>query len=481
MEGDVAARWGGALTADRGYHRSGQQAGRWTGLGTSAAAVTVGPADWRRFDLLAFWCRASRARGLKFEVQVESQGRPAVSRPVSVDWEGWQEVRLPLADFGEADWQHVTALRMRAVGSPPADAALWFDDLRLVIVPPDPNRPRPEGLLCDFEADDLELWGGGLAPDTEHFTSGKQSGLWTDPPRNDNRTLEPPIKDWTPYQYVEFDVYSRAANEAEFIFTVFSDNPDTDGPDYWSTIVKVNWEGWKHFKIPFRRMFEMRRPVGWDRVSAVRLYGMGWGMPEVPDTVLSFDALRLSKGPGHKLEEGVLDDFEEGPYAWWGGMDEGPVPAKQGQQCGQLRRTATHTGMNPPVSDWRPYKKVTAWVYAAGLGGVHCVAWLNCSAFHSAPPPAPPPPPPPAPPPAPGVPAPPAAAPAPPALPPPDQWPGFVGLVEGEWRRAEWWFPAGTDPAALANVKRLMVGVTAFNGQVPTEAITCVDDLRLER
>ena len=163
-------------------------------------------------------------------------------------------------------------------------------------------------------------------------------------------------------------------------------------------------------------------------------------MPEYPETILSFDNMRLTPGPHHQMAEGVLDDFEEGPYAWWGGMSEGRIPAKQGERCGRLRLTATHVGMAPTVTDWRAYTRATAWVHATGLGGRPCGLQLR---VYGAPDPVRP-------------------------------WPS---VTEGEWQRVQWVFPTDADRALFEGVRRVFVRPVGC----PEGAEIHIDDLRLER
>ncbi len=374
MEGDLTSRWGGVLAPERGYYQSGRQSARWPDLRAPAPARWDLPAQsWRRYDAVAVSCYARNATGavVKFSVTSADGGRQAGWFGVG---EGWHQEVVPFDRFrGEppVDWSRVTSLTvsLEQTAELPDAARLCLDDLRLVSLPSAHQPAAEPGLLCDFETEE-ELW-DGMQYDDERWTSGRRSGHWVSPINNTAISYEPPITDWTPYQYVEFDVYSGVPNGDQFIFTVYSDNIAEQGPSYWGYIITVDWEGWRHFKVPFRRMYSPRSPAGWDQVSTIRLSSRGWGMKEFDDTDLSFDRMILTKGPGHRLPPGMLDDFEEGPYSWWF-MLAGPIPAYREQGCGWLYLRddgRAYAYMRPAISDWRGFRQLHVCVYAAHAQG----------------------------------------------------------------------------------------------------------------
>jgi hypothetical protein len=100
-------------------------------------------------------------------------------------------------------------------------------------------------------------------------------------------------QDWSKYGAVHFWMYSPAANNSSFIFVINSENPATEGSDYWGLMVKVDWEGWKEFTIPFRELEPTRQPLGWDKVAYVYFTATGWGQTLNPATVLVLDGFEL--------------------------------------------------------------------------------------------------------------------------------------------------------------------------------------------
>jgi hypothetical protein len=251
--------------------------------------------------------------------------------------------------------------------NPTGPVTLYLDNIRLTKQLPAGLQRRP-GIVSDFEEADLALW-KGLRGDTDHVTEGVSAGRWERPDTVQTVAFDVAM-DWSAYQDLEFDCYSEAATNDRFILTIQSMDKPADRPYYWAYIFPVNWTGWRHYKIPFRRLLSIRNPLGWDRVSGIHMYANGWGMQVVPETALVFDNMRLTKGEPRTAPTGLIDDFEEGPWAWWW-MDEGSVPAHGGEHCGQF---PLHEGWrlaegNPLTTDWSPYKELRLWLYTRKLTG----------------------------------------------------------------------------------------------------------------
>jgi len=225
-------------------------------------------------------------------------------------------------------------------------------------------------MVSDFEEGDLPLW-RGLEPEYALVTEGESAGRWEHMDQVLSVTFTMPM-DWSAYDALEFDCYSESANNDRFILCVQSmEEPRRSGhDDYWAYIFGVDWEGWRHFRIPFRRLLHMRWPSGWDKVTAIRMWANGWGMSANPDTKLVFDNMRLSEGERRTVPQGLVDDFEEGPWAWWW-MDEGSVAAHSGDHCGQFPLNAgwRRASCNPLTTDWGPYRELRFWVYTEKLNG----------------------------------------------------------------------------------------------------------------
>jgi hypothetical protein len=251
--------------------------------------------------------------------------------------------------------------------NPTGPVTLYLDNIRLTKQLPAGLQRRP-GIVSDFEEADLALW-KGLSADTDHVTEGLSAGRWERPDVVHTVAFDVAM-DWSDYQYLEFDCCSEAATNDRFILMIESMDKAADRPHYWAYMFPVNWTGWRHYKVPFRRLLGIRNPLGWDRVSGIHMYANGWGMQVVPETTLVFDNMRLTKGEARQVPAGLIDDFEEGPWAWWW-MDEGSVPAHGGEHCGQfpLHEGWRHAECKGLTTNWSPYKELRLWLYAENLNG----------------------------------------------------------------------------------------------------------------
>ncbi|HHV44556.1 MAG TPA: hypothetical protein GXX57_07815 [Firmicutes bacterium] len=141
-----------------------------------------------------------------------------------------------------------------------------------------------------------ELW--GFVPVEEPTQNGPYSGKWD---HGELGYIKAPAgfpcpipTDWSPYRYLEFDCYSPAQTDAWWKLNIMSENPDTDGGDYYTIEFRVDWEGWKHFRLRLADLSKSRTPIGWHQIDGIELWNHGWGHERDPDTVIYFNNIRLS-------------------------------------------------------------------------------------------------------------------------------------------------------------------------------------------
>ena len=161
------------------------------------------------------------------------------------------------------------------------------------------------GLVVGANAEDELKLVGGEAGDTvtvsggevsaEQAKSGKGSVKWADHMTHKSLVLRGYPTDWSAYNKVAFWLYSEKANGAEFVFLVFSENPKSEGIDYWQTEIKVDWTGWKYFEFPFYKLRKSRKPLGWGHITSVQFNTSGWGNEPKEDTLLYLDDMTLFK------------------------------------------------------------------------------------------------------------------------------------------------------------------------------------------
>lgn len=185
--------------------------------------------------------------------------------------------------------------------------------------------------LDDFEGD-LARWGKGLAPETRQVKEGRQSARW-EVERAPHVTRTDIPHDWSEYGALAFWAYSERKTGSQIVLQAVSENPASEGGDYFAHYFRVDWEGWREFRLPLDRLVVARSPVGWHQVESIQLHGQGWGQekPE-PGTILCLDDLRLlerspeekaalrarreavEKGQVHRMDahDDVLDLFWRG-------------------------------------------------------------------------------------------------------------------------------------------------------------------------
>lgn len=374
----VGGRWTGGIQREEA--EDGESVGHWyAALNRDQIILRQVPLDWTAFKVLEFWMWSAVANRQQVMITVESpngetDGMDYFCRRLVVDWDGWKQVLFPLESLNAArkpDWAKVQGLGFATNDwgiEGLEDTDLFIDAIRLLPDMP-PMAERPAGLISDFEEQDLLLW-SGLTGDAQHVAEGESAGRWERLDINHHVSLKREM-DWTPYQYFEFDCYSDMPTGDRFLLGIWSMDPAAEQQSYWAYIVPVNWAGPKHFKLPFRRLYGTRNPLGWDRVTGIHMFPDGWGIaPASPDTVLVFDNMRLTEGEPRDVRPGLIDDFEEGPWAWWW-MDEGSVEAYEGEHCGQF---CLHEGRRwavskPLTTDWTGYTQLKLAVYTRNLDG----------------------------------------------------------------------------------------------------------------
>jgi hypothetical protein len=206
-----------------------------------------------------------------------------------------------------------------------------------------------------------------LEPDEEIVKDGEQSGRWD--PGSGARHIYLAAPDmptnWHAFGALEMWIHSGKATGAVFAIVVQSENPATEGEDYYRCLVPVDWEGWRFLHLEPRSFLPGRQPVGWRQVDTLRLAIAGWSdLKYVPGTVLRFDALRLAP-PTIDPERRVLFEPDTDWCAWWP-LNYAVAPAKTGRYVAEwLPGDEAREIANRSVpSDWS--------------GSTHLNLWLHC-------------------------------------------------------------------------------------------------------
>ncbi|NLG13308.1 MAG: hypothetical protein GX561_03765 [Lentisphaerae bacterium] len=106
------------------------------------------------------------------------------------------------------------------------------------------------------------------------------------------------LKDWTgPWNAIKFHLYSHKATNSKFIITFSSSNPATEGMDYYSTMITLNFTGWKTFQLHLKELGVNRIPLGFDQITGVNFSASGWGNTPDPEAIVNITPIQLVYQP----------------------------------------------------------------------------------------------------------------------------------------------------------------------------------------
>ncbi|MFW5866858.1 MAG: heparinase II/III family protein, partial [Armatimonadota bacterium] len=168
----------------------------------------------------------------------------------------------------------------------------------------------------DFES--VDAWEGAeLSQEVAH--SGETSALWRNHPEQSSVASEDIPHDWSGWNAFTFWVHNEREVDTAFMCIISSENPDTEGPDYWAVKVPLNFTGWKRFGLMITEGSGTRSPRGWDQVDSIRFTASGWANEPHPEAVVHIDQLELRNdigGVGPLLTDEeffdlIRDDMEE--------------------------------------------------------------------------------------------------------------------------------------------------------------------------
>ena len=153
---------------------------------------------------------------------------------------------------------------------------------------------KTELMLFDFEGKDAAKVRGGQVTKAKARV-GQSSLLWAGQTKNTGVSFSGMPVDWSAYNTITFWMYSERANDANFMMIINSENSKSDGMDYYSRKITVNWTGWRFFEYAFAGLGKARSPLGWDQIGGFSFTATGWGNEPKPDTVIYIDAIQLEK------------------------------------------------------------------------------------------------------------------------------------------------------------------------------------------
>lgn len=360
--------WRG-LQLDREIVKQGEASGQWHNMPKHpTATISEFPHDWSRHTAVSFWMYNARKIDARFMLILrsenpESEGPDYYSLKLRLDrWTGWKQLMVPLSEFSAArdplGWDQIQRIEFTASGwgnEPHVDADVRFDDFRVVAIDRVPGPRMSDEEL--FEAMDLSRPDMGVvkqAADQGDFEAAKTA--WLEHLRS--RTYPVWTVDWRDRPSI-----GRKAPMG-----------GSDGWDYYSRGLRVDWTGWKHFRFAKKDFGRSRQPIGWHWIDSIAINASGWAHEPDPETVLYFDDIRLV-GDGKSIDLGT---FEAGTDNWTG-LTVSKDQAKSGEASGKWERQHLQTTIRTKAAptDWTDVEALEFWCYSPKATGARLTMVLN--------------------------------------------------------------------------------------------------------
>lgn len=351
--------------------REGKFSGKWWRMDqTSGVQLRGTPTDWTAYGALSLWMyNAKRLPGTAFMLIIPSENDRTEGgdywsfRFDLGSWEGWRQFLLPLEELGESrapvGWHKVDGMTLTAAGwdnTPNPDAVVYLDDVRLI---PMEHTQGPRLSDEEFFAMLDPAW-PGLEKVRAAVGGGDYAAAKT-----------------------ELLAYYRAREKPRWHFD-WREGPHklgkppragSDGWDYYSTKITVDWTGWRQIRLAKKDFGESRKPIGWDWITYLRFNASGWGETPDPATVLYFDDVRLV-GPAGQTR---LSDFDGEGLGHWEGLELSDEQAHSGKLSAKWANmvATTSVGLARPPGDWTGYEYLEFWAYSPRATGAKITLVLN--------------------------------------------------------------------------------------------------------
>ena len=196
-------------------------------------------------------------------------------------------------------------------------------------------------ILADL-SDISEIQEIGMPPSSAQTKSGAYTMLWKGSDLYKNINIPVSQNDISSAKYLEFWIYSAKATQMEFTIGLISDNPQTYCTDYYSSTIKVNWTGWRIVSLSYgdEGIFEKNHsPLGFDKISEIRLWPTYKGSVPVDGTELYIDTIKCSKTQDPSIAAGkeyqgvqyIIGDFSNPVTVREAGYEYSTAQKKNGE------------------------------------------------------------------------------------------------------------------------------------------------------
>lgn len=282
------------------YSKSGSYTLNWKGHDLKRAIKLPTQTDWSSGEFLEFWFYSPVKTTSSFGVAIISDNAQTsctdyYETRVEASFKGWQLVSIPFAELTEvhkpkgfSSIDRVELWPNYGEFSIAEEAVFYFDNWYVTNVQSENvGVTEDEYVLADFTSQS-QIDKSGVALQGANSTvskmpdTGTTAICWSDAPRRDDGGswgiyfLDLPISDWSVYNTLEIELFSKNASGAILDITCHSENPNQDGADYYYEEVSVEWTNERHtlqLRIgPNGNQSTSRRPLGWDKITSFQLW-----------------------------------------------------------------------------------------------------------------------------------------------------------------------------------------------------------------
>lgn len=373
--------WAGGVP-ERQVRRAWPCAVRWEhGLSSSLTRSFTEPQDFSEFGAVRLWIHSSAANDSTFMFIVNSeneatQGSDYYGLKLTVDWEGWKQLTIPLHEIGKSrepvGWHKVDSVVLTAAGwgqTVNPETVLVLDGFELVQADQGAlGLPSDEAFFADLDLSSLALAGVKAAVEVGDMAAAREA-------------LARHLRERTSPRWL-FDWRDRPLRDARVPGP--QDDRAPDQWDYYSTFITVDWQGWKHFSISKADVSPEtivegqgrrgKQPIGWHWIQYIALNAKGWELTPHPETVLYFDDIKLVG----KDKTVTIGDFE-GDEPGWTGLELSDEQVKTGKAAGKWANQVLTTGIKCTdiPHDWTQFDSLDFWVYSERVTGSRMVLVLD--------------------------------------------------------------------------------------------------------
>ena len=116
---------------------------------------------------------------------------------------------------------------------------------------------------------------------------GANGAYWANHPEQKTLNCNLGSVDLTQYSTVTLHMHSAVANDAFMVFVISSENPNTDGPDYYRFEFYIDWSGDRALTFNLADAKRSRTPIGWHHIDSLKFWADFGGITPPADTELT--------------------------------------------------------------------------------------------------------------------------------------------------------------------------------------------------